>query len=90
MPEIAESLESRGLYRRAANRWREVMNQTYNEKEREQYRRRMNKCLDMIKRPPIKYESLSDVKKSITAAQERMGLAKPKSQPLRIKSQRQG
>ena len=88
MPEIAESLESRGLYRRAANRWREVMNQTYNEKEREQYRRRMNKCLDMIKRPPIKYESLNDVKKSINAARERMGLAQPKNQPLSIKSQR--
>lgn len=90
MPKIAESLESRGLYRRAANRWSEVMNQTYNEKEREQYRRRMNKCLGMIKKPPIKYESLNDVKKSIAAAQERMGLVKPKSQPLRIKSQRQG
>lgn len=47
----AESLEARGLYRRAAARWSEVMNLCHSDKERETVRRRCDECLEKAKRP---------------------------------------
>lgn len=86
MPKIAESLEAKGLYRRAANRWGELMRQSYDNSEREQLKRRMDKCLEAVKRPPVQAESFGDVKRAATAAQERMGLAQPKGEAFRLKS----
>ena len=85
MPKIAESLEAKGLYRRAANRWGELMRQNYDDNGREQLKRRMDNCLDMVKRPPVRPETFGDVKAAATAAQERMGIAQPKGEAFRLK-----
>ena len=85
MPQIAESLEARGLYRRAANRWRELICQSYDEKERETYRSRMDKCLEAVKRPPVLPETFGDVKAAAVATQKRMKIDQPKGAAFRLK-----
>ena len=57
MPKIAESLEERGLYRRAATRWREVMLLCTEDDDREWVKQRHDMCLDNVKRPPVKAEN---------------------------------
>ena len=44
---IAEALESRGQWRRAARRWLVVMDKTSNETTREAIARRREYCIDM-------------------------------------------
>ncbi|ORM94918.1 PerC family transcriptional regulator [Pantoea cypripedii] len=44
---IAELLESRGQWRRAARRWLTVMDHSANETEREAIARRREHCIDM-------------------------------------------
>ncbi|MGX9400387.1 MULTISPECIES: PerC family transcriptional regulator [Pantoea] len=44
---VAESLERRGLWRRAARRWLTVMDQITEDAEREAIARRRERCLDM-------------------------------------------
>lgn len=85
MPKIAESLENKGLYRRAANRWGELMRQSHDDSEREHYRRRIDKCLEAVKRPPVHVDTFGDVGRAATATQERMGLAQPKGEAFRLK-----
>lgn len=43
----AEALEAKGLYRRAATRWMEVMNHCAEDEARDWVRRRMDECLRM-------------------------------------------
>lgn len=88
MPKIAESLEAKGLYRRAANRWGELMRQNYDDNGREQLKHRMNNCLEMIKRPPVRAETFGDVQRAATATQERMGLAPQKREAFKLKGNR--
>lgn len=85
MPQIAESLEARGLYRRAANRWRELMSRSYDDREREAYLNRMNKCLEAVKRPPVHPETFGDVAAAAVATQKRMKIDQPKGVAFRIK-----
>ena len=44
---IAESLENRGLWRRAARRWRIVLDQITEDSEREAIVRRRERCLGL-------------------------------------------
>ncbi|GCV19793.1 transcriptional regulator PchE [Escherichia coli] len=48
----AEALEARGLYRRAAERWAEVIRLVNTDKEREQAAKRRAECIRKAARPP--------------------------------------
>lgn len=49
----AEELETRGLYRRAAARWAEVMLLVDSDTEREQAAKRRSECIRKVARPPV-------------------------------------
>lgn len=49
----AEELETRGLYRRAAARWAEVMLLVDSDTEREQAAKRRFECIRKVARPPV-------------------------------------
>lgn len=49
----AEELEAKGLYRRAAARWAEVMQLVNTDKEREQVAKRRAECIRRAARPPV-------------------------------------
>ncbi|HIH3586316.1 TPA: PerC family transcriptional regulator, partial [Escherichia coli] len=48
----AEALEARGLYRRAAERWAEVIMLANDDKAREQAAKRRAECIHKAARPP--------------------------------------
>ncbi|EGN0942147.1 TPA: PerC family transcriptional regulator [Escherichia coli] len=70
----AEELEARGLYRRAAARWAEVMAQVASDKERELAAKRRSECIRKAERPPIRLESYGDAREAIRRAHISMGL----------------
>lgn len=61
----AEGLEARGLYRRAAVRWTEVMVLVDSDKEREQAARRRSECIRKARRSPVRLENYGDVREAI-------------------------
>ncbi|HDH1321214.1 TPA: PerC family transcriptional regulator [Klebsiella quasipneumoniae subsp. similipneumoniae] len=84
MPKIAESLEERGLYRRAATRWREVMLLCTEDDDREWVNSRRETCLENVKRPHVKAENFGDLHKAVTETQHRMGIAQPNGNSFRL------
>ncbi|HID4130319.1 TPA: PerC family transcriptional regulator [Pluralibacter gergoviae] len=84
----AEELEAKGLYRRAATRWQEVMMLCAKDDEREQAKRRRERCLDSVKRPPVKAEDFGDLHKAVTETQLRMGIAQPNGEAFRLPGSR--
>ncbi|HHG0704174.1 TPA: PerC family transcriptional regulator [Klebsiella pneumoniae] len=91
---LAEELESKGLYRRAAARWLEVMSSCIDDTGWEQAKRHRERCLDSAKRPPVKTVEFGDIRKAARATASRMGLSKPNGEayrlPARRKRRRQG
>ena len=88
----AEELEAKGLYRRAATRWQEVMLLCTEDDDREWVKQRHDMCLDNVKRPPVKAENFGDLHKAVTETQHRMGIAQPNGNSFRLnggKRQRQ-
>ena len=88
----AEELEAKGLYRRAATRWQEVMLLCTEDDDREWVKQRHDMCLDNVKRPPVKAENFGDLHKAVTETQHRMGIAQPNGNAFRLnggKKQRQ-
>ena len=73
----AEDLEAKGLYRRAAARWMEVMLLCTEDDNREWIKRRRETCLENVKRPPVKAENFGDLHKAVTETQHRIGIAQP-------------
>ena len=55
----AEALEAKGLYRRAAARWMEVMLLCTEDDDREWIKRRRETCLENVKRPPVRLRTLA-------------------------------
>ena len=53
----AEDLEAKGLYRRAATRWAEIMQQVNTDKEREQAVKRRAECIHKAARPPARQDN---------------------------------
>ncbi|MGE0968744.1 PerC family transcriptional regulator (plasmid) [Klebsiella sp. WOUb02] len=80
----AELLETRGLYRRAAVRWAEVMYLSTDNLIREKARRRRDKCLEKAKRPPATETSLSGLQKAARETQQLMGIARPNGEAFRL------
>lgn len=84
----AESLEAKGLYRRAAARWSEVMRQCVEDDEREWLKRRCDECLEKVKRPPARVEDFGGLHKAAKETQHRMGIAQPNGEAFRLKTRR--
>ncbi len=78
----AEELETKGLYRRAAARWAEVMQLVNTDKEREQAAKRRAECIRKAARPPVKLEQC-DAKAAISRTQKEMGLHQPNGSAFR-------
>ncbi len=80
----AEALEEKGLYRRAAARWMEVMQLCTDDGAREWIMRHREACLEKVKRPPIKADDFGDLHKAAKETQHRMGIAQPNGDAFRL------
>lgn len=81
----AEDLENKGLYRRAAERWSEVMHLCASDFERSEARRKRDNCTKKSKRPPVKQDNFSGVLKAARETQHRMGVIVPKAIKINLK-----
>ncbi len=84
----AEELEAKGLFRRAAARWLDVMAACTEDADREQAKRNRETCLENVKRPPVKAESFGDLHKAVTETQHRMGIAQNNGEAFRLPASR--
>ncbi|EHC5799865.1 PerC family transcriptional regulator [Escherichia coli] len=71
---IAEEVESKGLYRRAAARWADVMWLVSTDKERDQVAKRRAECIRRATRPPVTADDFGALKLSIDRAEKQMGI----------------
>jgi len=85
---LAEELEGKGLYRRAASRWLIVMEQCVDEKDREWVALRRGRCIDSARLPPARAEDFGDVRRAAGVTQKQMGLAQPNGSAFRLKGAR--
>lgn len=71
----AESLEDKGLWRRAATQWLNVMQKTLTDEQREWVRRRRAFCLSQVKKTDKPKEpNLAEVNRAATETQRRLGI----------------
>lgn len=88
--DIAERLESLGLWRRAATRWLQVMHKIeYTASEREWIRQRRIYCQSQITPVAVPASlSFADVTRAANATQVRMGLDRPGGTAFRLLPER--
>ena len=79
----AEALEARGLYRRAAARWAEVIMLANDDKAREQAAKRRAECIHKAARPPARQDNFGEMRKTISRAHVGMGLHQPNGEAFR-------
>lgn len=79
----AEALEARGLYRRAAARWAEVIMLANDDNALEQAAKRRAECIHKAARPPVMEGNLSGLKKALNRTCEEMGLQKTEREMYR-------
>lgn len=72
----AEELESRGLYRRAASRWTEVMLRTESDRGREEAAKRRSECIRKVVRKPVRVVFYGELKDAVNRTYMSMGLHK--------------
>ncbi|MDU6441028.1 MAG: PerC family transcriptional regulator [Pantoea sp.] len=84
----AERLESKGLYRRAAARWQEVIPLTESDTGRVWLIRRINECLAKVGKKPADSGSFIEVTRAVREAQKRMGVDQPEGQAFRLKTKK--
>lgn len=71
----AEALEEKGLWRRAATQWLNVMQKTLTDEQREQVRRRRMFCLSQVKKTERPKEpNLAEVNRAANETQRRLGI----------------
>ena len=70
----AEELENRGLYRRAAARWTEVMLLVDSDTEREQAAKRRSECIRKVARPPVMADNFGALKEAVNRTHAWMGM----------------
>ncbi|HAX5086140.1 TPA: PerC family transcriptional regulator [Escherichia coli] len=70
----AEELETKGLYRRAAARWAEVMQLVNTDKEREQVAKRRAECIRKAARPPVMVDNFGALKEAVNRTHAGMGM----------------
>lgn len=88
----ARELETAGLWRRAADRWLEVMlSKALSDTQREWVRRRRKWCLAAAA-PAMEEDKLNvtDIRKAAKATQDRMGLSQPGGVAFRLNGKRRG
>ncbi|ECU9385519.1 TPA: PerC family transcriptional regulator [Salmonella enterica subsp. diarizonae serovar 61:l,v:z35] len=71
---VAEALERAGLYRRAARRWLEVLDECPPGEGREWLAARRHRCLTRAGRPEPEPERSGDVCRAASETQKQMGL----------------
>ena len=71
---IAEELEAKGFYRRAAARWAEVMMLVETDRERERVAMRRAECYGKAQRPPEPPDNYGDLKKAVDRTYAEMGM----------------
>lgn len=71
---IAEELEAKGFYRRAAARWAEVMMLVETDRERERVAMRRAECYGKTQRPPEQPDDLCGLKRAIKRTEKEMGI----------------
>ncbi|TBN98610.1 PerC family transcriptional regulator [Salmonella enterica subsp. salamae serovar 13,22:z:-] len=79
----AEELEAKGLYRRAAARWVDVMQLVNTDKEREQVAKRRAECIRKATRPPVMVDNFGTLKEAISRTHAGMGLHQPNGEAFR-------
>lgn len=79
----AEALEAKGLYRRAAARWAEVMMLVVEDAEREYAAKRRSECIRKAERPPVRLDSYGELKEAINRTHTGMGLQKTAGEAFR-------
>ncbi|EOW5849621.1 PerC family transcriptional regulator [Escherichia coli] len=79
----AEELEAKGLYRRAAARWADVMWLVSTDKEREQVAKRRAECIRKAARPPVIPDNFGILKEAINRTHTGMSLQKPGGEMFR-------
>ncbi|EIG8000845.1 PerC family transcriptional regulator [Escherichia coli] len=72
---IAEELEAKGFYRRAAARWGEVMMLVETDRERERVAMRRAECSRKAQRPPEQPDDLGGLKRAIKRTEKEMGIS---------------
>ena len=82
----AEELEAKGLYRRAAARWMDVMHLCAEDGDREWVRKHRDDCLVKVRRPPARPDDYKGLSAAATQTQQRMGIAQPNGKAFRIKA----
>ncbi|GAA0047558.1 hypothetical protein OkiPb00406_42230 [Escherichia coli] len=71
---IAEELEAKGFYRRAAARWGEVMLLVETDKERHQVTMRRLECSRKAQKPPEPPDNFGDLRKAVDRTYAEMGI----------------
>lgn len=71
---IAEELEAKGFYRRAAARWGEVMQLVETDKERHQVTMRRLECSRKAQKPPEPPDNFGDLRKAVDRTYAEMGI----------------
>ncbi|MED0045957.1 PerC family transcriptional regulator [Escherichia coli] len=79
----AEALEARGLYRRAAARWAEVIMLANDDKAREQAAKRRAECIHKAACPPARQDNFGEMRETISRAHAGMGLHQPNGEVFR-------
>lgn len=79
----AEALEARGLYRRAAARWAEVIMLANDDKAREQAAKRRAECIHKAARPPARQDNFGEMRETISRTHAGMGLHQPNGEAFR-------
>ncbi|WP_314139859.1 PerC family transcriptional regulator [Buttiauxella noackiae] len=80
----AEALEAKGLYRRAASRWLDVMSLYADERDREWVASRRARCIDLARLPPQQAENFGGLSRAAKETQHRMGIAQPGGEAFRL------
>lgn len=86
----AEALEARGLYRRAAERWAEVITLARGDRAREQAAKRRSECIRKAARPPAMPDHFEVLKEAINRTHTGMGLQKPGGEMFRNYPKKRG
>ncbi|ELW6127396.1 PerC family transcriptional regulator [Escherichia coli] len=71
---VAQELEARGLWRRAATRWGEVLINAETDREREEAAKRRAICISKTRRMPEQLVTFGDVKKAADRTLKEMGI----------------
>ncbi|EEZ5175130.1 PerC family transcriptional regulator [Escherichia coli] len=71
---VAQKLEARGLWRRAATRWGEVLINAETDREREEAAKRRAICISKTRRMPEQLVTFGDVRKAADRTLKEMGI----------------